>query len=163
MLRGVEPEDLSYLYQWENYQPLWGVSGTLTPFSKHTLLAFIESQREDIYTSRQLRQMIEVDGVVVGMVDLFEYEPHHQRAGVGIFIAPEFQGLGYGSLAVQRVCEYAVNILIVRSLWASCTVDNEASVALFSSCGFAEVGVRKSWVRVDAHTFKDEVLFQKLL
>ena len=57
-LRALEPEDLEYLYKWENDMDLWDVSDTLTPFSHFTLKKYIENAHVDIYTSKQLRLMI---------------------------------------------------------------------------------------------------------
>lgn len=37
LIRALEPEDLEYLYKWENDMDLWEVSDTLTPFSHFTL------------------------------------------------------------------------------------------------------------------------------
>ena len=58
-LRALEPEDLECLYQWENDMDLWEVSDTLTPFSLFTLKKYIETCHLDIYTTKQLRLMIE--------------------------------------------------------------------------------------------------------
>ena len=37
LIRALEPEDLEYLYKWENNMDLWDVSDTLTPFSHFAL------------------------------------------------------------------------------------------------------------------------------
>ena len=58
LIRALEPEDLEYLYKWENDMDLWDVSDTLTPFSHFTLKKYIENAHVDIYTSKQLRLMI---------------------------------------------------------------------------------------------------------
>lgn len=85
-LRALEPEDLECLYQWENDMDLWEVSDTLTPFSLFTLKKYIETCHLDIYTTKQLRLMIErVDtNARIGLVDLYDFDPYHQRAGIGI-------------------------------------------------------------------------------
>ena len=43
LIRALEPEDLEYLYKWENDMDLWDVSDTLTPFSHFTLKKYIEN------------------------------------------------------------------------------------------------------------------------
>ena len=58
VIRALEPEDLEYLYQWENDMDLWEVSDTLTPFSHFTLKKYIENSHQDIYEAKQLRLMI---------------------------------------------------------------------------------------------------------
>ena len=34
LIRALEPEDLEYLYKWENDMDLWDVSDTLTPYPR---------------------------------------------------------------------------------------------------------------------------------
>lgn len=46
-LRALEPGDIELMYAWENDTEIWGVSGTLAPFSRHTLERFIEGQQFD--------------------------------------------------------------------------------------------------------------------
>ena len=71
-LRALEAEDVDLLYVWENDPAVWGVSGTLAPFSRHTLRRFLDEQRFDLYAARQLRLVVEtLDGRAVGLVDLF--------------------------------------------------------------------------------------------
>ena len=48
-LRALEPGDIELMYAWENDTEIWGVSGTLAPFSRHTLERFIEEQQFDIF------------------------------------------------------------------------------------------------------------------
>ena len=84
-LRALEAEDVDLLYVWENDPAVWGVSGTLAPFSRHTLRRFLDEQRFDLYAARQLRLVVEtLDGRAVGLVDLFEFEPVDLRAGIGM-------------------------------------------------------------------------------
>ena len=81
LIRALEPEDLEYLYKWENDMDLWDVSDTLTPFSHFTLKKYIENAHVDIYTSKQLRLMItRVDTQEpIGLIDLYDFDPYHQR------------------------------------------------------------------------------------
>ena len=103
-LRALEPEDLECLYQWENDMDLWEVSDTLTPFSLFTLKKYIETCHLDIYTTKQLRLMIErVDtNARIGLVDLYDFDPYHQRAGIGIMIHnTENQKQGFATAAIR--------------------------------------------------------------
>ena len=58
-LRALEPSDLETLYNWENNIQIWKVSHTMTPFSKHVLTQYLANAHQDIYTSKQLRLMIQ--------------------------------------------------------------------------------------------------------
>ena len=163
-LRALEAEDVDLLYVWENDPAVWGVSGTLAPFSRHTLRRFLDEQRFDLYAARQLRLVVEtLDGRAVGLVDLFEFEPVDLRAGVGILIHDTAQrGKGYAADAVETVCSYARDMLHLHQLWCSVEAGNAASLALFRHAGFSETGIRKEWLRL-ADGFHDEVFLQKIL
>ncbi len=162
-LRAVEPEDIAPLYEWENDTSLWGVSGTVAPFSHHTLEQFIEAQRVDIYSSRQMRLMIcRHDGVTVGAVDLFEFEPQHHRAGVGIMIATEERKRGYAKDALLTIESYARQYLEIHQLWCNIEIDNKASLALFESVGYTQIGVKQDWNYTPAG-YKSEVMLQKFM
>ena len=162
-LRALEPSDVEALYRWENDLTLWRVSGTLAPFSRHTLSQLIADQQYDIYATRQQRLIIEsLRGEVVGAVDLLEFDPQNRRAGVGIIIDEAFRQRGYAKDALLALENYAKEILHLHQLWCGVTVGNKASEALFSSVGYTLSGVRKEWTLVDGK-WQDELIFQKIL
>ena len=162
-LRALEPADLDAMYGWENDTHLWRVSGTLAPFSRHALSRFIDEQQFDIYATRQLRLVVESrHGERVGAVDLFEFDPQHRRAGVGIVIDPKFQRLGYALDALNTLEGYVRGVLNMRQLWCSVTEDNLASQQLFTRAGYCECGRRKGWYLTPDGEL-DEILFQKIL
>src|SRR5665647_1652207 len=99
-LRALEPDDIEILYKWENNRSIWHLSNNLTPLSRFTLEQYVLSTGQDIYVTRQMRMMIDLlvprSGIkTIGSIDLFEFEPAHQRAGVGILILEGFRGKGY--------------------------------------------------------------------
>ena len=104
-LRALEPGDLELLYSWENDPDIWTISNTLTPFSKYMLKKFIDSSVQDIYSAKQLRLMMdEVESKkTVGIIDLFEFEPFHQRMGMGIFIEKGYRQKGYAKEGIQQI------------------------------------------------------------
>ncbi len=162
-LRALEPSDLDALYGWENDTDVWRVSGTLAPFSRHVLSRLIEEQQFDIYATRQMRLVVEsLAGEVVGAVDLFEFDPHNRRAGVGIIIDAAHRRKGYALAALRALEGYVREVLQMRQLWCSITEDNAASLKLFASAGYAECGRRRGWYLTPDREL-DEVLFQKLL
>ncbi len=163
-LRAVEPSDIDYLYEWENDTDVWGVSGTTSPFSHYTLSLFIEAQREDIFTSKQMRLMIcdTITKKSVGAVDIFEFDPLNHRAGVGIMTAPAFRGYGYAKDALLTLESYASQYLRVHQLWCNILEDNQASINLFTSIGYNGIGTKRDWV-ITSKGYKDEIMFQKIL
>ncbi|MEG2365383.1 MAG: GNAT family protein [Alistipes sp.] len=163
-LRAVEPRDVEVMYAWENDAGLWDVSGTTTPFSRHILERFVEEQQFDIFQTRQVRMMIEtLDCEVVGVVDLFEFDPQNDRAGVGILICGAAQrGKGYGFDALSVLSDYGRNVLDLHQLWCNVGVANTASRALFRKAGFTEIGTKKEWHK-GAAGYSDEMMMQKIL
>lgn len=165
-LRALEPQDIDVMYGWENDTDLWRVSGTMAPFSRHSLMRFIEEQQYDIYASRQQRFVIEadVDGEAraVGAIDLFDFDPQNLRAGVGIVISAEYRQAGYAKDALRTLATYVKNVLHMHQLWCSIGADNDASIRLFQSIGFVECGCRREWI-ITADGAIDEILMQKIL
>ena len=107
-LRALEPEDVEAMYRWENDPAVWGVSGTVAPFSREILRMFIEQQQYDIWRTHQLRLVIALneDSRAVGAVDLFDFDPLNRRAGVGVLVADGERGRGYASEALALLVEY---------------------------------------------------------
>lgn len=162
-LRAIEPEDLEFLFLIENKETFWEVSHTQTPFSKFILKQYLENAHLDIYEAKQLRLIIEEvkSKKPVGMIDLFDFNPQHNRAGIGILISEEFQQNGYASEALKTLIRYSFFHLNLHQLYANITIDNIKSLALFTKHQFKKVGVKKDWILSNG-TYKDELLFQLL-
>jgi diamine N-acetyltransferase len=160
-LRALEPEDLEFLFRVENDTQFWEVSHTQTPFSKYTLKKYLENAHQDIYEAKQLRLMIveNESKVPVGMIDLFDFDPQHRRAGIGILIDADFQQQGFAFDALSVLIQYAFQHLNLHQLYANITPDNTNSIGLFEKCGFSLVGEKKDWLLING-TYKNELLFQ---
>ena len=162
--RALEPEDINLLYFWENNAEIWEVSNTYEPFSKYVLAQYIKESQRDIYESKQVRMIIEtLSGKAVGAIDLFDFDPFHFRAGVGILIHDiKDRKLGYANDALQLLCSYSANHLRLHQLYANISVDNLVSIQLFKKNGFELTGTKKDWRRT-LDGWKTELFFQKLL
>ncbi len=164
VLRALEPQDLDLLYVWENDPATWRVSGIVAPFSHYTLMRYIESAHQDIFTVGQLRMMIESNesGDAIGTVELFELDAVNRRVGIGVMLYSENdRGRGYAKEAVQLILNHADKSLGMHQVWCNITSDNVASIGLFESLGFVLVGVKREWLFVDGK-WCDELLYQKL-
>lgn len=163
-LRALEPEDIELLYKWENEQSIWHVSNTLAPFSKYILKKYIENSHLDLYQTKQLRLMIDIlsehKTVTVGAIDLFDFDPYHLRAGVGVLIAREKdRNKGIAEMALKELMNYAFNVLHLHQLYCNIASDNLASLKLFQKAGFVVCGTKKDWLKI-ADGYKDELLLQ---
>ncbi|WP_036385450.1 GNAT family N-acetyltransferase [Muricauda sp. MAR_2010_75] len=162
-LRALEPTDLEFLYQLENDTSIWEISGTLKPYSKKVLKLYLENTHRDIYEVKQLRLCIcNASDECIGLIDLFDFDPKHGRAGMGIVIAnPEDRNKGVGAEAIKLMCDYAFSTLNLHQLYANILEKNKASIHLFEKMGFEKVGVKKEWIRTSTG-FKNEIMFQKI-
>lgn len=161
-LRALEPEDLEFIYAIENNESVWEVSNTQTPYSRFLIRQYLENAHQDIYEAKQLRLAICLSNTfeAIGLIDLFDFDPKNNRAGVGIVISNESnRNSGIGSEALQLVINYAFNQLQLHQLYANIGSDNEISKQLFTKFGFQKIGTKKDWIKVD-NIFKDEILFQ---
>lgn len=161
-LRALEPGDLDFLFELENNSDIWEISGTITPYSRHVLKQYLDNAHRDIYEVKQLRLAI-CNGTnkVIGFIDLFDFDPKHRRAGIGIVILDKSDRKnGHGSEAVSLLCEYAFKVLNLNQVYANVSEDNRASVQLFKKMGFELAGIKKDWILVGGK-FKNELLFQK--
>ncbi len=158
-LRAAEPTDAAIMYVWENDVSVWHVTNTYIPFSRSTLQKYLDSV-QDIFTDKQLRLVIEQEGRAVGMIDLFDYEPFHCRAGVGILVAnAEERNNGLGTYALETLKTYCKNQLGIRILFCNILENNNSSLRLFEKCGFSRVGCKPRWHKT-TDGFLDEVMLQ---
>jgi diamine N-acetyltransferase len=160
-LRPLEPEDLQFLYDSENDDTNWKVSGTQVPYSKFILKNYIENSHQDIYEAKQARLVIEdkKTSVPVGMIDLFDFDPLHRKAGIGILVLEQYQNKGFASEAIGIIISYAFHYLNLHQLYANITTDNTSSIRLFEKYKFQLIGIKKDWIFYNQE-FYDEATYQ---
>jgi len=164
VLRALEPEDIDLLYKWENDTSLWVVSNSKAPFSRHLLARYLKDATRDVYEQKQVRFIIQSSELQpVGAVDLFDFDPYHQRAAVGILIhKTEDRRHGYALDALLALENYSLNILGLRQLSACISETNTASIHLFEKAGYKVTGIKKQWLRTPTG-WNDEWFLQKML
>lgn len=159
-LRAVEPTDLEIMFIWENDTNNWLVSNTANPFSKHILEQYVFTAH-DLFKDRQARFIVcsLEDGEAAGAIDLFELDPIHRRAGLGILIDSQYRGKGLASDALQVLVRHCFENLGLHQLHCGVVADNTSSRRLFENNGFQPCGVRKEWLWQEEQ-WKDELLYQ---
>ena len=164
-LRKIEPSNLPFLYQWENDASVWADGSNHNPLSQQDLRDYIESTTGDIYKDGQLRLVIESvspkdglsaersvsetvcqqSGLTLGCIDLFDFDPRNRRAGLGMYIAPEYRGKGVGKEALRLLEEYAFGFLHLRVLYAIISTKNIACTALYRNAGYTPSSPLPAW------------------
>lgn len=162
LLRPLEPEDLDLLYQWENDASLWSLGSTVSPYSYYILKEYISESYKNIYELKQQRLMVVLKDSMqpIGMVDLYDFDPHNSRAGVGILIDTVYQGKGYGTKGVRLIINYAFSFLKLHQLFVHIPIENKASLKLFSSLDFKESGILREWNSISGEGFGDVCVLQ---
>lgn len=161
-IRALEPNDLEFIYAMENDSSIWEVSNTQTPYSRFLIRQYLENAHQDIYEAKQLRLAIckDQDFPALGLIDLFDFDPKNNRAGVGIVIqGVENQNQKIGSEALHLLIQYSFYHLNLHQLYANIGTENEASKALFTKFGFQCIGVKKDWNLING-VYKDEAIYQ---
>ena len=169
-LRALEPEDIDCIYRWENDPDVWQCSAAHTPFSRHALTEFILSQTSaDIYASRQLRLMCDVAADAAkgrwqpaGTADLYDFDPYHLRAGVGILVDSAMRRQGIATAMLRQLATFAADNLHLHQLYCEIAASNDASLQLFAKAGFTQCGTRKQWYAT-ANGYDDCIEMQTIL
>jgi diamine N-acetyltransferase len=164
LLRAPEPADIDIIFRWENDMRIWHLGNTLTPYSKFAIEQFIFNTDKDIFSSKQLRLMIDwhfagTDVKTVGTIDLFDFDPHNKRAGVGILIDESSRRKGFAIEALQLLTEYCFKTLNIHQLYCNIEQNNKESINLFKKAGFIECGIKKEWLLREGQ-WMDELMFQ---
>jgi diamine N-acetyltransferase len=165
ILRKIEPSDLPFLYQWENDASAWADGANHNPLSQQDLRDYIASTTGDIYRDGQLRLVIQSvseavspqsglsamryaspqDGLTIGCVDLFDFDPRNRRAAIGMYIAPEYRGKGVGHEVLKQLEAYAFDHLRLRLLYAVIATANRVCSELFRRCGYTPTSPVPGW------------------
>ena len=162
-LRALEPEDIHLLYQMENDRKLWHVSQTIVPFSKTTLTQYIENaSKSSLKEAGQYRFVIHQNQDAIGCIDLYDYDPIHSRAGIGITILETERGKGYAKSALNTLITYTKETLFLNQLWAHIPEKNKQSIQLFEGVRFQRSGTLQQWLKVPGD-YENVFIYQRLL
>lgn len=162
-LRAPEPEDIDILYKWENDTSLWEYGASITPYSRFDLKQYILETKHDIFIDRQLRLMVvnKNDGAIIGAVDIYDFEPLHRRAGVGILIDSNYRKQGFGLMALKILEDYAFNFLNLRQVYAMIPENNKGSRELFTKAEYQYTATLHDWLSKGI-SFENVMVMQKL-
>lgn len=163
VLRALEPEDLDFLFDTENNTDLWKYSNRFHPYSKNLLKDYIANSDKDIFETHQIKFTIsDKHDKAVGFIDLYDFEPLHHRAAVGLMISNVERGKGFAKAALELIESFAKEQLQLHQLYAHIAEENQHSIRLFESLGFILSGKKKDWNFYDGK-FHDELIYQKII
>lgn len=164
-LRMVEPHDAIDVMLWENNPENWPITDTEVPFSLHGMQQLIEQQQQ-FRSSGQLRFILCLNdsNESIGTVDLYDADFKNGNVSVGILLARlEERGKGYAKEALMLLIDYVRAVFDFHNVSASIQEGNMASINLFQSVGFVQVGKRINWFKGPKGQRINELNFQLCL
>lgn len=163
-LRAIEPDDIELLYTIENDMSLWQHGDTTVPYSRESLRQYLLECTNDIWTDRQVRLVMETthNGEAVGLADLFNFDPKHQRAEIGLVVLPQHQGKGYSALALDELIRLARQWHL-HQLTATIGVNNAYATKLFIKSDFKPSAHLLDWLLLPDGTYTDAIVWQLIL
>mgnify|MGYP001807013275 FL=1 len=99
-------------------------------------------------------------GETIGTVDLFDFDMHHSRIALGLFIDPAKQGKGFAKTALHLGEDYVLSFLKINQLYCHISTTNIASRQMFEKEGYESNGILKNWIKT-MDGFEDVILFQR--
>jgi len=162
-LRIPEPDDIEFILSMENNSELWHVSNTHTPFSRFDIEQYVLLSDKDVYSAKQIRFLIDctdhTPNPTVGIIDIFDFDAHNKRAGIGISIIKKERDKGFAGISLDIVINYLFSHLNIHQVYCNIEDDNTNSIKLFESRGFVNSGIKKDW-NLKNQQWVNELFFQ---
>ncbi len=98
---------------------------------------------------------------VLGYAQVVNMNTMHGTGELGICIAPDVQGSGYGSSAMALLEDYLKRVFNLRKLLLHVFADNEGAVKFYLKLGFDEVGRMKDHF-LNNGKYRDVLIMEKI-
>jgi aminoglycoside 6'-N-acetyltransferase len=163
-IRPVKREDLEVLESWVNDIDTNSVFNDFGFQGHQSMEAAFE--KTGMIDDHQAAIIVEtLAGEIVGGMNYYQTilgpKTVHQVYGIGLHIAPEHRGKGYGTEAQVLLADYLFNTYPIARVEAGTDVENTAEQRSLEKAGFTREGVMRKaqWRRGEFH---DLVLYSKL-
>ena len=104
-----------------------------------------------------------VDGALAGWLAWYEEEdPDYRHGGLDIFLAPEFQGRGFGREAIWQGAAFLIGERGHHRLVIDPMASNARAIATYAAVGFKPVGVMRRYQRTVDGAWEDGLLMDLL-
>lgn len=147
-LRPLEDDDATLLYRWANDPATAGAYDALQPRTLAQIQRQIAEQRALTEEGGEL-MIARKDGTSVGTVQCHRvrYGPHSPAFNMGIQVAFDQRGHGYGSEAQRLLADYLLFVFPVGRVEASTDVENIPEQRALEKAGFTREGAARaaSW------------------
>ncbi len=142
------------ILQWRNNQEVrkWMFTDRAIAQDEHS--RFVKK----LSNNKQKRYWVAcVNAIPVGVVYIDFSIQSNTEATLGMYIAPEWQGKGFGTIVLSNFITSLAPSLGVQSLWLELYVENQAARRLYSNQGFTEFGKPKTTTKGKVIRMKKEL------
>lgn len=139
-LRTIEEEDIEFLRDAINHPQVREGLLTAKPFNGRQEREYFE---ERISSDETVNLLICEDDEPAGTVGLNDIDQQAGSCEIGLWLAPEYHGRGYGTEASRLLTAYAFDELRMHRVQARVLAHNTASHRIWEKLGFAEEGVHR--------------------
>ncbi|MFB5677419.1 GNAT family N-acetyltransferase [Paenibacillus terreus] len=148
-LRPFETEDIKELHRWSN-DPVSLLMVGRVPQTYEQTAQHVEKKRKngDILLAIENEQ-----NRLVGWIFLKDIEHEHGRAGIGILLAPEARGQGYGKPAMEQMIDLGFYQLRLNKIYLTTRGTNEHAIALYKKIGFVVEGQLRNHAYVNGQYY----------
>lgn len=111
-----------------------------------------EKWEDDIESDPTVQMLVIVNdiGSALGVCGLTSINYHHRTAEFSLYIAPEYQGKGFGKTALIKLLDYGFNRLNLYCIWGE-VMENNPALKMFEDLGFTIGGKLRSRYFKDRH------------
>lgn len=136
VLRKYVEEDAKVLYELLGRNPKvtkytgWNPYATME-MAENTVKDFISQYGKEHFYG----WAIEADGVLVGTIGAYDYDPVNRSIEIGYSIGSPYWRKGYATEAVQWICYYLKHYENIEQIHAWCAKENIASICVLEKAG----------------------------
>ena len=146
LLRKISEQDLDALCSiYQNPNVFRYIPGD-TKKSRDTVSHLVDHFERDFRKGKELFLGIclpESPDQLLGIVEMFHYDPKVHMVTVGYRLDEQYWGKGYAACATRALCAYLFDEVGIRRIQASVMPENPASMRVLEKCGF----VREGYIR----------------
>ena len=150
-LRSRSEADVDVLFHLAADLSTWEERGpsSPTPLTRAAYEARLAKADSDASDSTSVRFVVDVNGVAVGSVSLFEHDEFARHAEVGIALVAEARGKGIGTAAISQIVEFAFVRCDLRRRHLQVIESNLGAIRAYEKAGFVLEGRQRqhAWVR----------------
>jgi RimJ/RimL family protein N-acetyltransferase len=139
-LRTIEENDVAFMRDTINDPAVREGLTTAYPINAEQEREYFE---ERISNQEDVSLAVCADGEMTGVIGLHDLDQRAGNCEVGLWLAPEYHGEGYGTEASRLLTDFAFRELRMHRVTARVLTTNPASARIWQKLGFEEEGVHR--------------------